>query len=157
MINNIILLLAAIIATIHYFARRKTMCAAEVVNLYLIYFLFSGVGLIGGIGFVAHVFYPNQTAAMIGWPPGSPFQFEVGLHDGAWGLLGFLCFFLRGNFWTATVIGWSFFMIGAAYGHIHDAYVAGNFAPYNVGSILPDLLVPIILLSLLVMRYRYAK
>jgi hypothetical protein len=36
---------------------------------------------------------------MIGWPPGNPFQFEVGVHDGAWGVLGFLCIWIGGLFW----------------------------------------------------------
>src|SRR5262249_51982096 len=42
------------------------------------------------MGFIPRVFFPDQTARSIGWPTGSPFQFEVGLHDGAWGVLGFL-------------------------------------------------------------------
>ncbi len=60
----------------------------------------------------------DEAAKMIGWPAGNPFQFEVGLHDGAWGLLGFLCVFIGGGFWVATALGWSFFLLGAAYGHV---------------------------------------
>jgi hypothetical protein len=35
---------------------------------------------------------------MISWPPGNPFQFEVGVHDGACGVLGFLCIWIGGLF-----------------------------------------------------------
>jgi hypothetical protein len=157
MINNIILAFAAIVATIHVLLSHKQLDKAQIVDIYFLYFLIFGVGIIGGIGFVGHVFFPGQMAQMIGWPTGSPFQFEVGFHDGAWALLGFLCFFIRGNFWAATAIGWSFFMLGAAYGHIQQLMMSGNYAPYNVGTILPDILVPVILITLLLLHYYYAS
>ena len=157
MINNILLLLAFILATFHYFIKRKQFNSSQIVDLYLIYFLFFGVGIIASIGFISHLFFPNQTAELIGWPTGSPFQFEVGFHDGAWGLLGILCLFIRDKFWLATGIGWSFFMLGAAYGHVIQATHYENFAPYNAGTIAPDILVPVILLGLLFLKYVYFK
>lgn len=153
MLNNIILIIATLLATIHVYRHRQTMKQTDIINTFLLYYLVAGVGVVGTIGFISHVFFANQTAEMIGWPIGSPFQFEVGLHDGAWGLLGFLCIFIRGNFWDATGIGWSFFMLGAAYGHIYQMIVHHNDAPYNAGIIIPDLLIPVILLSLLTLRY----
>lgn len=154
MINNLILLLTAIIVTIHIMIKRKILNKGQIIDLYLLYFLVGGVGIIGGIGFIGHVFFANEVARMIGWPTGSPFQFEVGCHDGAWALLGFLCLYYRDNFWTATAVGWSFFLLGATYGHIKQTIVSGNFEPYNYGMILPDFLVPVILLMLIVMRHR---
>lgn len=157
MINNIILLITLIIATVHVFIKRKYLQRAQVIDLYLLYFLVGGVGVIGAIDFIYHIFFADEVAAMIGWPPGSPFQFEVGFHDGAWGLLGFLCLHYRENFWTATGIGWSFFMLGATYGHIKQTILFSNFSPYNLGLILPDFLVPVILLTLLCLRKNSRK
>jgi hypothetical protein len=155
MINNIVLLITAIIATIHILMYRKELNKSQVIEVYLLYFLFSGVGIIGAISSIGHIFYSDQVARMIGWPSGNPFQFEVGLHDGAWALLGFLCLYFRKIwFWTATVIGWSFFLLGAAYGHIREMIISGNYAPYNAGMILPDILVPIILIILLILKFR---
>src|SRR5690606_35050202 len=125
--------------------KRKEYSREKAVDLFFVYCLFFMVGVIGLIGFISHVFYPTQTAEMIGWPD-SPFQLEVGFHDGAWGLLGILAIWMRGNFWFATAVGWSFFMLGATYVHIIEMMTHGNFAPYNAGIILPDLIVPIILL-----------
>jgi hypothetical protein len=63
----------------------------SVVHILLLYALVLGVGVIGlPLGFIPHVFFPDYAAQSIGWPTGSPFQFEVGVHDGAWGVLGFL-------------------------------------------------------------------
>lgn len=156
MINNIIILLTAIFATIHALIQRQKLTKAEIIDLYLLYFIIGGIGIVGGIGFIGHIFYADKVAQLIGWPVGNPFQQEVGFNDGAWSLLGFLCLFIRGHFWTATIIGCSFFLFGAASIHIQEALVAQNFAPYNAGIILPDLLTPIILLTLLILKYRSA-
>lgn len=157
MINNILILISIILAVIHHLIKRKSYSKIQVVDLYLVYFLFFTVGLVGLIGFISHVFYPEITAKMIGWP-NSPFQFEVGFHDGAWGLLGILSIWLRNKFWLATGLGWSFFMLGATYIHIAEMISHGNFAPYNAGIILPDLLIPVILLILLYLKFiRFSK
>ncbi len=157
MINNLLILMAIIFSTLHYFVIRKACSKEKAVDLFLVYFLFFTVGLIGLLGFVSHVFFPVQTAGMIGWPD-SPFQLEVGFHDGAWGLLGILAIWIRGKFWLAIVLGWSFFMLGATYVHIMEMLIYGNFAPYNAGSILPDFLVPIFLLFLCYLKYhRFAR
>ena len=88
------------------------------------------------MGFIPHIFFPDQAAALIGWPPGSPFQLEVGFH--AWGLLGFLSIWIDGSFWLATGLGSSFFMLGATYGHLHQTLSSGNYAPYNFLTIFSD-------------------
>jgi hypothetical protein len=112
------------------------------------------VGIVGSIGFIGHIFYADEVAKMIGWLPGSPFQREVGFNDGAWGLLGFLSLYFRDKFWLATGLGWSFFMIGADYGHIKEMVINNNFAPYNSGIIFSDTLIPLILLILLYIKFK---
>jgi hypothetical protein len=63
---------------------------------------------------------------------------EVGFHDGAWGLLGFLSICIGGSFWLAIGLGWSFFMLGATYGHLYQTLREGNYAPYNFLTIFSD-------------------
>jgi len=55
------------------------------------------IGISGLYAFMGHAFFPNKVAAYIGWPPGSPFQFEVAIADLSFGVLGILCFWFRGN------------------------------------------------------------
>ena len=88
----------------------------------------------------------RSTARAIGWTTGSPFQFEVGMHDGAWGVVGFLCIWIGGMFWLATGLGWSLFMLGAAYGHIRQTVIKGDYAPYNFLTIFSDAFIAIWLL-----------
>jgi hypothetical protein len=143
------------IALIHLSVKRNTLTREGVIDLFLLYFLVFSAGVQGLIGFIGHIFFADQIALMIGWPIGSPFQYEVGMSNGAWSLLGFLCIRWHTAFWLVTGLGYSFFLLGAAVEHIRQMIYAGDYAPYNVGMILPDVLVPVILLTLLYLKFRY--
>src|SRR6266540_6560583 len=54
----------------------------------------------------------------------------------------------------ATGLGWSVFMLGATYGHIHQTMQEGNFAPYNFLTIFSDGFIAVWLLVLLYLYYR---
>src|SRR5262245_36636206 len=139
MLALIVVVLSVALPLVHLGLSSVPRTRARVVRLLLLYALVFDVSVIGlPLGFVPHVFFPDQSARQIGWPPGSPFQFEGGFHDGGWGILGFLCVWIGGTFWLATGLGWSFFMLGATYGHIRDTIVQGNYAPYNFLTIFSD-------------------
>ena len=155
MIGLIVAVLSVVLPLIHLGFSRRPRTRGRVIHLLLLYALVLDVGVIGlALGFIPHVFFPDQAAHLIGWPPGSPFQFEVGIHDGAWGLLGILCLWIGGAFWLATGLGWSFFMLGATYGHLHQTLREGNYAPYNFLTIFSDGLIGVWLLVLLYLYYR---
>ena len=120
MIALLIAVLMVVLPLLHLAFSKVPRTPQRVVHILLLYALVLGVGVIGlPMGFIPHVFFPDQAAELIGWAP-SPFQLEVGFHDGAWGILGFLCIWIGGLFWLATGLGWSFFMLGATYGHISE-------------------------------------
>ncbi len=98
-----------------------------------------------------------MSAASIGWPAGNPFQSEVAVANLTIATLGILCYWIRGNFWVATVIAFSVQWLGAAVVHIRDIMVAANYAPNNAGlTLYLDILMPLILIALLV-YYRYVN
>ncbi|MBI5583344.1 MAG: hypothetical protein HY892_05945 [Deltaproteobacteria bacterium] len=105
-------------------------------------------------GFIPHLFLSDQIARNIGWPTGSPFQLEVGMHDGSWGILGLLSYKYRKGFIQATVIGFSVFLIMAGGNHLREMIVLGNYSPYNVQFILGDLVPAVVFLML---AYYYSK
>lgn len=145
-----IVLLSVLLPWLHLALARGPWTRRNILRLLLLYAFVLDVGAVGFVfGFIPHVFFADAAAKLIGWPAGSPFQFEVGLHDGAWGLLGFLCVFIGGGFWLATALGWSFFLFGAAYGHVHQLLVEGDFAPYNLMPAFTDSFIPLWLLGLL--------
>ena len=155
MIALLVAILMVVLPLLHLALSKVPRTPLRVVHILLLYALVFGVGVIGlPLGFIPHDFLPDQTAQAIGWPKGSPFQFEVGVHDGAWGVLGFLCIWIGGLFWLATGLGWSLFMLGATYGHIRDTVVAGNYAPYNFLTIFSDGFIAVWLLALLYLYYR---
>jgi hypothetical protein len=116
-------------------------------KLFLKYGLFALTALPGFYAYSGHAFVPNQIAAYIGWPAGSPFQFEVACANLAVGVLGLVSLWRGPDFWLATILGQGVFTWGAAYGHIQDIIVQHNYAPGNAGMVLYlDILVPVYLL-----------
>jgi hypothetical protein len=105
-------------------------------------------------GFIPHVFFADYIATKIGWPTGSPFQFEVGVSDGCWGLLGFLSARYKQGFLQATTIGWSAFLIIAGANHLKETVMKGNYAPYNFQFIAGDL-IPAAVFLLLAWKYSH--
>jgi hypothetical protein len=147
--------LSVVLPVVHLFISGVPRTPLRIVRILLAYALVIDVGVIGVfLGFIPHVFFPDEAAKMIGWSP-SPFQFEVGVHDGAWGVLGFLCIWIGGTFWLATGLGWSLFMLGATYGHIHQMVQHGNYAPYNFLTIFSDGFIGLWLLVLLFLYWRW--
>ena len=135
MIALLVAILMVVLPLVHLALSKVPRTPLRVIHILLLYALVLGVGVIGlPLGFVPHVFFPDKAAELIGWAP-SPFQLEVGFHDGAWGILGFLCIWIGGLFWLATGLGWSFFMLGATYGHIRETVMRGDYAPYNFFTI----------------------
>jgi hypothetical protein len=112
------------------------------------------VGVPGIVGATGHIFNADQVAESIGWPKGNPFQYEVGVANLSYGILGIMCSWIDGAFWTATVIGFSVFLWGAAIGHVREMVKERNFNPGNAGLVFwMDLLIPSAL-YLLLFTYR---
>jgi hypothetical protein len=156
----VVLLIGALaVASLNLAFDKATRTAKRMAELYLFYLLLICVGLGGLLGFLGHVFRANAVAGGIGWPAENPFQFEVGVANLAFGVLGILCTWYRRNFWLATGLGSSIFLLGAACGHIREIIVHHNYSPYNAGAVLyvGDILVPILILVLLAIYFRALK
>ena len=92
---------------------------------------------------VFHLAFPTLAAHYIGWQ-NSPFQFEVGTADLAFGILGVVAFWSSMGFKTATVLAIAIFLLGDAAGHIHQMMATRNFAPGNAGLVFyMDILLPL--------------
>jgi hypothetical protein len=152
-----IFVVASIVGALIHLAIKRPKDRAAIIDIFLLHSLVFNVGFLGFFfGFIPHVFFADYAAKIIGWETGSHFQFEVGFHDGAWGILGILCIWIRDRFWLATGLGWSFFMLGAAYGHLLDTIQSANYAHNNFFMIFVDTLIAVLLLGLLALRYREA-
>jgi hypothetical protein len=111
-------------------------------------FLFP-LGVQGLWAFIGHVFFPQQSAASIGWAT-SPFQYEVGVANLGLGLACIYAAFRGFEARVAAGIVAACFLLGAGIGHVRDILTTGNLAPGNAGPImLTDFLTPIALFALL--------
>ncbi len=143
----------AIIVHLLLMKQRTAGKAVEIILLYLLVFVFGAGSVLAGL---MHVFNGPATAQMIGWPAGSPFQYEVGVADIAFGLVCMLALIFRGSYWLAAILANSIFLFGALIGHIRDLIAAGNTAAYNIGPniILSDLILPLLMIILYIVYYR---
>jgi len=150
--------ISIIVAIVYLLIDKEPQTRHRVIGVFLLSFFVISIGISSLIGFVGHIFFADQIAADIGWAAGSPFQREIGFANLAIGILGITCIWLRGNYWIATVIATTIFLWGAAYGHVMDIIVNGNYAPGNAGGVLyDDILVPLITVVLLAAYMRTAK
>jgi hypothetical protein len=128
--------------------KRKDIKAVYYERLYLS-LVFAVVGVNGILlGFIPHVFFSDYVAGTIGWAKGSPFQLEVGYHNGCWGVIGLLSAWFKSGFALASGIGFSLFLLLAGWGHLRETVLHGNFAPGNFGFIAGDIIPGILLLIL---------
>lgn len=133
--------LAAAVAQVLREAEPRT--GQRIVEIFLLRVLVFSVGIQGLVVSYGLVFMADDVARSIGWRPGSPFQFEVGMCNLAFGVLGLLCIWLHGQFWTATGLGASVFLLGAGVGHIRQIVLAHDYAPYNAGVLFyMDFVIP---------------
>jgi hypothetical protein len=107
------------------------------------------LGVQGLWAFLGHVFFPDRSAAAIGWAP-SPFQYEVGVANLGLGLACIYAAFSGFPARLAAGVAVGCFLFGAGIGHIRDIAETGNLAPGNSGPIMvTDFLTPIVLFGLL--------
>jgi uncharacterized BrkB/YihY/UPF0761 family membrane protein len=156
MIWLICLALAAIFSVVNIIWSKKPRTAANIIEVVLLYLLVFQVGVMCLIAFINHVFNGPAIAVLIGWAPGSPFQYEVGMMNLGLGVLGILCIWFRKDFWLATAIVASITMVGCGVGHVREIIYNNNWSPYNagLGIWIQTVLLPIALLTLV---YFYRK
>lgn len=146
------LMVLAVVGAVVQLARdRQPRTMRRVAEVFLLWLLVVGVGVVGVVAFFAHTVLADQTARSIGWPEGNPFQTEVAMANLATAVLGILCFWIRGNFWTATVIATSVWLLGDAVVHVVQIVNRGNYSPGNAGiPLYIDILFPLILIGLFI-------
>jgi hypothetical protein len=112
------------------------------------------IGIAGIWAAVYHLLFPKFAAAFIGWQP-SPFQFEVGVADLAYGVTACVAFWRSRPFKAAVTCISSIALLGDAVGHIRQMRIAGNFAPGNAGLIFYcDILIPLAAITTLILAQR---
>lgn len=139
---------------IHYFLKRP-MPKEKIIELALLYQLVFNIGLLGFFSFLGLTFLPEVSADYLNWST-CHFQQELANVNLGYGVLGILSIWLRGNFWTAIVIGSSIWLFGDGVHHLLDAILHHNLSEGNLGILFyTDLLIPITMVFLLVLYLTY--
>jgi hypothetical protein len=156
-VNLFFVVLGLVVGAVHVYLDKQPRTRVRVAQIFLLWLLVISVGVTSVVAFIGHTIFADATAQSIGWRTGNPFQYEVAVANLTVGILGILCYWIRGNFWVATVIGFSVWWLGDAVVHIREIEVAQNYAPNNAGvTFYLAIVFPVILIALLV-YYRYAQ
>ncbi|HTM64475.1 MAG TPA: DUF6790 family protein [Gammaproteobacteria bacterium] len=144
--------LAAVFIILHKLIVRGSVSNDEIVYRWMALF---PLGCAGIYTFIMHVFYPQIASAVIGWSP-SPFEFEVGIANLAFGTIAILSFNASFGFRLATVIANVIWLFGDASQHVTLMITTGNFNIGNAGSWLwlDDLILPMVMLLCINGLYR---
>lgn len=158
MISVVFFLFAVVIAAGRFFFMQEKSFS-KFCNFLLGCILFFDVGLFSIFSAFGHIFMGPQIAQEIGWLPGSPFQFEVGVANLSYGVLGVLSSRALDRFSKAALLGWAIFLLGAFVGHMIQRYTAADRAMYNVGLFVwfNDFFLPFFALSLLFFARIYPR
>ena len=129
----IISLLFTLVAIILHLSFHKSARTTKgILEVILRYYFLIMVGLGGLMAFVGHALAPDYIASLIGWQP-SPFEYEIAISNLAFGVLGIVAFWIKQEFWLATVLAYVVFMVGCGVGHVYETVVHHNYAPMNAG------------------------
>jgi hypothetical protein len=155
LISLVFLVLGLAVGAIHVYLDKQPRTKGRVAQIFLLWQLVISAGVLNVIFFVGHTVFADASAAAIGWSAGSPFQYEVALANLHIGVMGILCYWIRGNFWIATVIAFSIQWLCSGVVHIREMTVAANYAPNNAGlTFYLVILIPVFVIALLVYYYR---
>lgn len=121
---------------------------AKIAATLLMYQLVFTVGLTGILAGYGHLFRTEEVANQIGWPAAGPFQIELGFSYLGMGLLGVLSFWYQQDFWLATTIFSTIFLLSSAAIHLRDMASRDELNLRNAVSSLPNILIPITLIVL---------
>jgi hypothetical protein len=149
----IIFFTIALLLALFKLSRLKKRTTAQTIEVLLVYFMVSNIGIDALFGAYFQIFQAQQTAGMIGFTF-SPFEFEVAMANVGIGIAALLSIFWRGRYLLGPVIASTIFIYGAAYGHFVQA-AKGNTAPYNGGIFLwfGDIIIPTIIVILAILYY----
>jgi hypothetical protein len=142
----IVALIVSVLQLYSSHQKRSRQRVVEVVLRNLIVFMY-GVG--GIFAFLHQTFFANHAATFIGWATGSPFQYEVGIANLAFGVLGLLCFFYKELFWWATIIATTVLAWGSAIGlHMHVGKHSDKILAHLKMMAWSDFVFPLVILLL---------
>lgn len=152
---NLIIVFSFVGFFIHLMKSKQPKTKGRVVELLLLYQLVFNIGFLGIISFLGHTLFPVDAAQYLKWHT-SPFQQELANASLGFGVIGVLSIWIRGHFWTATVIGSSVWLLGDAFHHLADIFLNRNISEANMGVVFySDLLVPIFALILLILHLHW--
>lgn len=114
---------------------------SSILMLHQFVLLFGDVGI---VGFFSNIAFAEKNARYLGWP-GGPWQIKYGFSQIAIGVLGIMCIWFRGGFWTATLITWYMYSISGTWSHFNSIKMKGKKDKTEIAMIIVTIIYAIYL------------
>lgn len=142
------------LAFIVHYLKVRPISFAKTIELLFLYQLVFNIGCLGILSFIGLTFMPERAAQELGWTM-CHFQQELANVNLGYGVVGFLCIWFRGLFWTSTTISASIWLFGDGLQHLYNNFWGHDFNLLGTGIIFfTDLFIPIALMTLLFFYHR---
>ncbi len=123
--------------------------SAKILELLLLYQIVFSLGITSLVAFLGLTFMAEYIAELTQWPA-CPFEQQLANVNLAFGVLGLMSIYYRGDFWLAVILGFSIWILGDGIHHLYHALREHNLSAGNIGVPLwTDFIVPLVLLALL--------
>ena len=125
----------------------QSRSAADFFSKMLLWEVVIGVGFLGFMTFLGHVFASEKVAKHIGWQSNG-FQKELGFAELGMGIIAIMSLWRCNEYINSAIITSCILCVGASYVRIIDLTKNKNFVRGNVLSLAPDLFIPFSLIIL---------
>lgn len=140
-------LLGIIVGIVDASLLSKVNTLADFFNKMLLWEVVIGIGFLGIMTFLGHVFASEKVAKHIGWKSNG-FQKELGFSELGMGIIAIMSLWRSSEYINSAIIVSCILCIGASYVRIIDLTKNKNLVRGNIVSLVPDLFIPISLIIL---------
>jgi hypothetical protein len=140
-------LLGIIVGAIDALFFSKANTVAAFASRMLLWEVVIGIGFLGIMCFLGHVLASEKVAEYIGWQS-NYFQKELGFAELGMGVIAIMSLWRKSQFIDCSIIVALTTCIGATYVRITDLTKNKNLTRGNILSLLPDLFIPLSLITL---------
>lgn len=153
----LVLFSIAIVAALYAIQKKRGKKSQQfVLESLLQYLLPISIGVMGIVSFISHLFFSEETAKMIGWAAGNPFQYEVAAANLSIGIAGILCIYYKKGFWLATALISSIYLLFDAVVFVmYISMDAPGYCSWGFFRFFADFLIPLFLLCVALLYARH--
>lgn len=127
--------LGLISAFVHVSVAGFPQSVSKVCEIVLLHQFVVTFGLIGIIGVLVDIVFPDFSSKRTGWQ-GGPYQTKYGFTQVLVGTMGVMAIWFRGNFWIAVLITIYVYIMSGIWTHVQEMIKSGKSDVNNTSNLI---------------------